>query len=887
MSGIVYRIIFSEKCKTLRNSAYTSAYLCEKSYWQFIISIGSRQLFISFFRRLAPIHRDRQPAEYRLPLYLAALLIFLSVSMVQAQTPVGNYRSGFKKQGNEVTFSATNADVRIDFCTPSMFRVQVSWSRSFHNDESLMVTRYHWPNVKVAASDKGDHFLLQTDKIKVLVNKAPFRIEVETPDGRIISSESSKSNIDTSHWGALKKGDAVLCRKALMPGEHFFGFGERMDFIDQRGKDVHLNVGRGIAHSHIMGAYNVMKANYCPVPFFMSTRGYGIFFHNSYATDWDMGHSNPAGYAFKAAGGELDYYFIYGPDFPKILDQYTGLTGKSPMMPRFAYGLQVGTYSGGTWGHVEDASPHYVVNLGRKLRDEDIPADILWLDSTWRYFGKLGHGGTTFQWRSVFKRPEAMLDSLYAMHYHMVGVHIRPFLDNGTKLHLLDAARKHGGVLYPADGRLGDMVNFFNPPAVDWWWNNAVMKVASIGVKFVKTDAGNSFRYRGDNKSLAHKVDSLHNLFPIAYAKAPYEEFMKYNKVRGMNQTREGYAGIQRYPYIFAGDWPSRWQYFGPVIKAGLNIGLSGVGYWAHCMGGFEQKADPELYIRWTQFGLLSPVATLFGMDHPGYKEPWNYGEKALENFRKYDKLRYRLMPYIYTTAHENHITGLPMMRALVLEYQNDVNTYDIADQYLFGDFMLVCPVTVKGANERVVYLPEGTWYNYWTGEKMAGKRHLTVPAPLEQMPIFIKAGAIIPMQAPVKYIGQEPVDTLTLDIYPGGNSTYSIYDDDGKSLAYQKGVYATTKITCHNDENGIEVAIHPPEGNYKVPERSYKLNIHMDNPPESVYSDGKKLMEISKPAKYKKSIHTSGWYYDESQNVLYVRPGGSSKKKITVEIRR
>lgn len=831
---------------------------------------------------------DKKSITFKLNFIAGFFCIFLLLSLsAQAQTPVGNYQSGFRKQGNKISFATTNADVRLNFCTPSMFRVQLSWSRSFHNNGSLMVTKYNWPKVQVRTSDEGDHFLLQTNKIKVIVNKAPFRIKVENLHGKVLSEEAGTGVMG----GAEKKGQKVWSKKVLQPGEHFFGFGERMGFIDQRGRDVHLNVGRGEARTHVMGAFNVMKANYCPVPFFMSTRGYGIFLHNSYATDWDMGHSNPDSYTFKADGGELDYYFIYGPGFPSILNQYTDLTGKSPLMPRSAYGLHVGTYSGGTWGHVKDASQHYVVNLGKKLRNEDIPADILWLDSTWRYFGKLGHGGTTFQWRSVFKQPEAMLDSLYNMHYDMVGVHIRPFLDNGTKYHVLSEAKKHGGVLYPAPGRLGDIVNFFDSSAVNWWWKNGVMKVASQGVKFVKTDAGNSFVYHPHNHksrpALTQKVDSLHNLFPLAYARAPYEKFKKYNHMRGMNQTREGYAGIQRYPYIFAGDWPSRWQYFAPIIKAGLNIGLSGVGYWAHCMGGFEQRPSPELYMRWTQFGLLSSVAMLFGMDHPGYHEPWNYGKKALKNFRKYDKLRYRLMPYIYTAAHENHVSGMPLMRPLVLEYQHDVNTYHISNEYLFGPDMLICPVTTKGANSRVVYLPKGTWYNYWTGQKFEGKQHITVPSPLTQMPIFIKAGAIIPMQKPMKYVGQQPVDTLKLDVYPDSSSTYSLYNDGGKGTAYQKGIFATTKIESSRDNGGTQITINAPQGQYNVPTRSYKLTVHTSQAPASVTSNGRQLNETSSLEAYQNAAHQSNWYFDKNQNVLYVRPSGSSNQKITVGINR
>src|SRR5690606_32848627 len=244
-------------------------------------------------------------------------------------------------------------------------------------------------------------------------------------------------------------------------------------------------------------------------------------------------------------------------------------------------------------------------------------------------------------------------------------------------------------------------------------------------------------------------------------------KFKVLNKMRGMNHTREGYAGIQRYPFIWAGDWPSEWQYFGPVIKAGINMGLSGIGYWTHNMGGFEHKADPELYIRWVQFGMFSPVAHVFGMDHPGYKEPWNYGEDALRNFKKYDSLRYRLIPYIYSNAFEQYQTGMPLMRALVMDNQHDRNTYAIDDQYMFGSDLMVCPVTTKDAKTRIVYLPEGTWFDYWTGKAYEGKKYYNIVTPLDQLPIFVKAGGIIPMQEDIQYDNRQAWGDITFEIFP------------------------------------------------------------------------------------------------------------------------
>jgi len=792
---------------------------------------------------------------------------------------LGNYKSGFKKEGNIISFLTTAGTVKIEFCTPEVFRLRASWDGKFEAEEKLMVNNYNWPPVEPQTSDKKDHFLLTTKKLKIRIYKTPFRMEVFDLNGKVLSAETSAA--------ISKEGESKNVTKNLQPDEHFFGFGERMDFMDRRAKKVNLNVGRGKGLPHAIGAYNILEANYCPVPFFMSTRGYGIFLHNSFETTWDMGATKKDQYSFKVADGELDYYFIYGPTFPKILDLYTAITGKSPMLPQFALGLHAGTYSGGTWGHEKETSDHYVVALARKYRELGIPVDLIWLDSTWRLFGENGgKGATSFEWRETFKDPKSMFDSIYAMNYKMVGLHLRPRFDNAKKLNLLDQAREKG-YTYPENGKPGEFVNFFDEKATQWWWDNGVMRVAKLGAKFLKTDEGSAFGALANESEkvgpTGKEAQRLHNLFPIAYAKAPFQQFQKLNGFRGLNQTREGYAGIQRYPYIFAGDWPSEWQYFAPVIKAGLNVGLSGVGSWAHCMGGFEHQADPELYIRWVQFGMFSPIALVFGMDHAGYKEPWNYGEAALRNFKKYDLLRYRLMPYLYTTMFQQYQTGLPMMRALVLDHQDDENVYEIADQYMFGDHLMVAPVTVKGAITRSVYLPEGTWFNYWTGEKYQGKTNHVV-APLDTIPLFVKAGSIIPMQPEMKYTGEKPVDVITLDVFPYGESSYEMYEDDQLSLNYQTGNFALTKISSSLISSNLTLKINKPTGKFLPSNHHYLNKIHWSGSksPISVSENNVKVNAVNAISKLNDN---AGWFYEEKTKILWVKTIGNNNTNITLNI--
>jgi len=807
------------------------------------------------------------------------LIVFCVVNafVVAAQQPAGNYQSGFKREDNRFYFTNTNSKVIIEFCTPSVFRVRSSWNGTFEGNEPWMVVQYKFSPVSVTAQQTGTQFVLTTTALQIKVNKKPFRIEVYNSKGALLSADNQ---------GMYKNGDTVACVKKLTADEHFFGFGERMDFLDRRQKKLTLNVGRGKGLPHIIGAYNVLEANYCPIPFFMSTKGYGIFFHNSFPTRWDMGASQPNSYSFAADGGELDYYFIDGPLFSSILEQYTSLTGRSPLLPQFALGLHVGTYSGGTWGYEQLTSDEYVIQLAKKLREMGIPADLLWLDSTWRIFGKTGgKGATSFEWRETFKDPAAMFDSLYALHYSMVGLHLRPRFDNGNRIKLLDTAQQLK-YTYPEGNYAGEFVNFFDSNAVNFWWQHGVMRVASIGAKFLKTDEGSAFGALANESEKTgpqgNNIPSLHNLFPIAYAKAPYEKFQQYSNLRGLNHTREGYAGIQRYPFIFAGDWPSEWQYFPAVITAGLNIGVSGVGYWTHCMGGFEHIADPELYIRWVQFGMLSPLAMVFGMDHPGYKEPWNYGVDALRNFKKYDSLRYALLPYLYSNAYTQYKTGMPLMRALVLQYQNDENVYNITDQYMLGPAMMVCPVTTKGAQTRTVYLPRGNWYNYFTGEEFTGGCYLNVLTPPDTLPVFVKDGSIIATQPVMKYVGEKPVDVITLDVYPGGYAAFELYEDDGKTLAYQKGEYAVTKMICADLDNGYSIEIDKPAGAFIPPAHNWLIKFHVNHRPSVIAENNKPLPNVSSESALN---NAAGWFYDAAKKVVYIRAATGNSDNVRIKV--
>lgn len=798
---------------------------------------------------------------------LAIILLFFS-SLSHAQ----NYR----RNGNIFTFGTPSGDVRLSFCKADMFRVQKSRDNSFPDNENWMVRHYDFALVEVAVENKSNGYVLTTDKLEVSVINNPFRLAVSNKQGKVLYEELPENNF---------YDDSVKVSCVMSADEHFFGFGQRMDFLDQLGKKVYLNVELGRGVKPAIGGKDILRANYCPVPYMMSTKGYGIFFHTGFPTEWDMGWNYKNKYSYKAFGGELDYYFIYGPDFYTMIDNYTDLTGKSPMLPRFAMGLHIGTYAGGTWKNEQETSDKYPVDLAKRLRKEKIPFDIMWLDSTWRMFNNdsYGNGGATFEWRNTFKDPKGMFDSLYAQNVKMVGLHIRSIIDNGSEYKMLDRARE-AGILYP-DAQTEGIVNFFDSSAVNWWWENAVMKIASIGAKFVKTDVGGTLSLKDKTPVIKGKESAeLHNIYPLAYAEAPYNKFEEYNHMRGMTQTREGYAGIQRYPYIWAGDWGTEWQWFEPVIQGGLNIGMSGVGFWAHCMGGFEQYSpyDTELYIRWVQFGMLSPIAMLFGMDHPRYHEPWTYGQEAMDNFIKYDNFRYSLIPYIYSNAFQVYKKARPMITPLVMDYPDDKNTYNISRQYMFGPYMMVCPVTTKNALSQSVYFPGGEWFDYETGERYSGRQYKSLLTPLEVLPLYIKGGAIIPMQQPMQYVDQHPVKTITLDVYPSGQSSFNMYEDDGISLDYKKDIYAITSIKSNLDEDMWTLSIDKPKGKYKPSAHGYKIKAYWPKEPTMVTENGKKLSKLSSADDLE---NTSGWFFEASAKRLWVGAEGDNSNDIRLVV--
>lgn len=258
-------------------------------------------------------------------------------------------------------------------------------------------------------------------------------------------------------------------------------------------------------------------------------------------------------------------------------------------------------------------------------------------------------------------------------------------------------------------------------------------------------------------------------------------------------------------------------------------------------------------------------------MEHPNYKEPWNYGDEAVRIFKKYDELRYQFIPYLYSHSYENHTTGVPLMRALVLNYQDDENVYDITDQYMLGESLMICPVTEKGAKTRVVYLPKGTWTDYWTGEIYEGRCHYSVLCELDKLPIFIKEGAIIPKQEVLQYIGEKEISKLIIDIYPNASNSFTIYNDDGKTVGYKMGAFNTTSIVSNVSDKEIDLTLDATKGDFKGQTINYEINLHLAKQPKQIIINGKSA---------------EGAYSSET-HILKIIPKQSNRETIEIKIKK
>ncbi len=772
-----------------------------------------------------------------------------------------------KTQSNAVTFAGGGAVVTVTALAPKLVRVRMNWGSPPTTDHSWAVIRKNWKKFPVELSGTAKAEILRTPELEVRAQLDPFRLAFYDRNGRLISE-------DDPDLGMAHDGAAVRVWKRLPEDEQFFGLGEKAGPLDKRGR------------SYVMwntDAYGWGAATdplYQDVPFFIALRrgkAYGIFLDNTYRSTFDFGAEFRNRYSFGAEGGALNYYFFYGPDTKTVLENFTGLVGRTPLPPRWALGYQQSRYS-----YYPEKMVRFVAH---NFRLRKIPCDVIYLDIHYM------DGYRVFTWNHQrFPDPKQMISRLRREGFRIVtiidpGIKVDPkywVYQQGLAGHdfvTLPNGSVYEGDVWPGESAFPD----FTAPRVRQWWGSLYRGLIADGVAGFWNDMNEPSVFNEPTKTMPlnavfydHGLQSpqakIHNVYGMLMSRATEEgELSLRPGERPFVLTRDTYAGGQRYAAVWTGDNSATWEHLRISVTELMNMGLSGLSFAGADIGGYAGGPSPDLYTRWLEAGVFYPLCrthTEFGSPE---QDPWSYGVRREKINRDSIDLRYRLLPYLYNAFYQSSKTGLPVMRALLLDYPDDPKAVGQDEEFLFGDDLLVAPVVKDGERTRDVYLPKGKWFDFWSDRAYAGPRSVRVHAPLGRIPVFARGGAIIPTQQVVQYTGQAPIDPLTFEIYPDGNSTRDYYEDDGDSFKYERGDYLLRRIAAGESEAGVTIRISPREGTYSPPARSLVLKVHAQfAPPDRVRAEGQ-------PVKAETSFDLlknaeGGWYYNPQTATVWVK---------------
>ncbi len=604
---------------------------------------------------------------------------------------------------------------------------------------------------------------------------------------------------------APRPADAIYDRVSatfFSPGdEHYYGLGENQQgYFDHR--------------DHQIQCWNDYTAAAGPtfcVPLLVTNRHYAVLWDNPSKTTIDAGFNERTEWSSQV-GDRVSFFVIYGKTTDELYEGYRLLTGATPMLPKTAYGyIQCkNRYS----------SQAEVMTVADGYQERHLPVSMIVVD--WFYYTNMGQMDFNAKY---WPDPSAMNAKLHEMGIDtMISVWPR-FVPTDRFYGTLES---HGWFEHLADGtptngepydHAGSDIDTTNPAAAKWYWKTIQENILSKGFNYIWADETEpDLPPDGSYFHIGPGIEYF-NVYPLFHTAALYDGYRASGDRRGLILSRDGYTGIQRNSTIvWSSDIYPTWDTFRRQIPTGLDVAASGLNYWSNDTGGWQPLppvhhpehppllsaagaeanvggyADyPELYTRWFEYASFLPVFRTHGTRK--YNEVWSYGAAAEPILEKYVRLRYRLMPYIYSLGWFTHETGAPYMRALFMDFPNDAKVAEIGDEYMFGPAFLVAPVTAQGETSKKVYLPAGAdWYDYWTHRKYTGGQSVTVAAPMDQMPLFVRAGSIIPVGSRIESASQKQ-SIARVEVWPGADASFTLYRDDGRTYAYEKGDYQLTHL--------------------------------------------------------------------------------------------
>jgi alpha-D-xyloside xylohydrolase len=672
--------------------------------------------------------------------------------------------------------------LQVDLLSDSIVRVRYKEGKFVPENKTAMVVGTFTRRPGAEISQEASRVVAATDANRLTVHLHPFSMEIHKRSGERIGGIGGREKNHFQVWDSYNTG---ICRTKetgapiavecfdLEPHEAIYGFGEKFIRLNKTGQTVDLDMRESLG--------TTTPRSYKNIPFFVSTNGYGVFFNHSCRMTCWVGSMIAANVQMALDDDFLDYYIITG-SIKEILSQYTDITGKGALPPLWTFGF---------WqSKISYFSAGQTLEIAQKLRELEVPCDVIHLDTFW--FKEDWRCDLEFD-KDRFPDPEGMFAELAKLGFK-VSLWQLPYIPEGSRLfdELKEAGafiRNHSGEMYDHGlcitpgfkGAVG-CIDYTNPRAVEIHkkWIGRLLK---MGAKVIKVDFGEDAPSDGVyyDGTPGHQA---HNLYPLLYNKIMAEVT---KEVAGHSTiwARSAWAGSQRYPLHWGGDNSANWANIIPQLEGGLSFGLSGFQFWSQDIGGFIWETEDRLLTRWMQFGCFLSHSRIHGF---GDREIYSFGPDTFRICRDYIRLRYRLLPYIYGSAIACVERSLPMARALVIEYQDDPNVWNIGNEYLFGDSLLVAPITDE-TDRRWVYLPKGVWTDWWTGERLRGERWIQVEADIETLPLYIREGGIVPMGPVMNYVGERPTDAVDVRIAPfesnGQSSFIAPVDDERVPIEY------------------------------------------------------------------------------------------------------
>ncbi len=721
-------------------------------------------------------------------------LIFLSALVpgisVKAQEADGLVQAGAfvssEKIPNGFGIQTSNAYISITAYSPAIIRVRFLKSRDAAiKRHSFAVIALPENNLSLKSAS-ADHLILETDSLLVDVHKDPVRIDfLNKRTGQLLSG-------DDETLGMAWNGSEVISYRKMFSDEKFLGLGQKTGDLNHRSTTlVNLN-------NDAYGFKPGTQPMYSTMPFFMGIHDrqvYGIYFDNTYVStfDFNLGGEEHQYYAFSAEGGEMDYYFFGAPSMAGIISDYTHITGRMTMPPLYGLGYIQSRYS-----YMSEAE---VLNVMKTMRKNSIPCDLIFCDIDYMDSFKV------FTWdKTRFPHPDQMVDSLKSM-----GAHLYVILDPALKIQkgyslYEEGIRDHRFIRYPNGKPFTGSVwagpshyTDFLKPAVRQWWKENLKVYTRDGITGFLNDMNEPAIFRknipgallmGDeNNPVTFKEGR--NVYGFQMARATYEGVKELTGLRPFNISRSAFSGIQRYASMWTGDNEANDMHMFMDTRMSLSLSLTGLSYVGMNIGGFVGNPTPALMARWMQLGVYMPLFinhTVGSNPH----EPYAFGEPVRSELRSAIRYRYALLPYLYSAFYQSATAGIPILKALPYGYTFDTLVYNKEYQHEFicGDEILVVPA-LSTADSVKMYLPRGLWYRLSTGIALQGPREITVAAPDNDLPVFIKSGSIIPMQTPVQFVSQPSDGILQIQLWYGDEkNSFIYYEDNGTDFSYEKGSF-------------------------------------------------------------------------------------------------